>query len=710
MVTTTTIVRSLVVVAILLSKHGSTESFRYGPSANLSSSLRSKGFYRERIICRSRSFLYPGNHNENHHPKKQNHPQQRQQQLDAHHQKQFPIPAMPSDNFRKMAESQLELLANSLTSLDNPSETKVQSMILYLPQENLYSGQLEFTPAVLYPDPSTERVFIASDAASGQAPTLPKSLSKLPGFSSAPELLPGYPMLPSATDPGVGVVEEVMCDIRFKTSALSIPLLSGSQTVGVLLVSPTVSLTDEVANSEENTSNSKNSSNSKSNSKRKTSWTKRDKEQVSLAAQSLSMALNMDNERNILSEQNAVFRENLSDSLHQMKNPIQALRTYGKILQRQIVETSINNNIGNSNAPDVGGMAQLLELTERLMVQSDRVVDMLGPMDSLVETLDNLPPRNNPSVMLPPAVPTNGVFRRQQQDQSMVLWNSRVATEEPTEQQNDGPTWRNQTIVPEVSGNLQASKYFNATVDEVHFQPSTTPASSSSSSNYNSRANTEGVAASLPAVIGDFETEMVYIPDVLESVFDTFEAIASEQGISFEVVVDEIDDLPGVFVAPKSLREAVSNVLDNALKYAILPKPGSPLDKNPSPKVRVRIFPNEDCCNINDIMIGSCNATQPTQTQTTGVTVLVEDNGPGVAEDDRDQIFRRGFRSDRTASEVEGTGIGLDISKALLARMGGCLDLVCEEHYKSWGLADNGLGGAAMKIEVTRKLYRLAER
>ena len=102
---------------------------------------------------------------------------------------QPPIPVMPSDMFRQMAQSQLELLANSLSSPrnHNPSkpQSKVQSMILYLPAENVLTGQLEFTPAVLYPDPSTERVFIASDAASGQAPTLPKTLTKLPGFSHA---------------------------------------------------------------------------------------------------------------------------------------------------------------------------------------------------------------------------------------------------------------------------------------------------------------------------------------------------------------------------------------------------------------------------------------------------------------------------------------------------------------------------------------------
>ena len=263
-------VTALTVIALVLVQHGWTESFR--GHHGISFLLRMKCYHRN-VISNKPTILFS------------------QQQHHGHYQHQFPIPAMPSDNFRKMAQSQLELLASSLTRTDNPSVSKVQSMILYLPQENSYSGQLEFTPAILYPDPSTERVFIASDAASGQAPTLPKSLSKLPGFSSAPDLLPRYPMLAGGTDPGVGKAEEVLCDIRFKTSALSIPLLSGSATVGVLLVSPTVAL------------DNKNSTTHNANS-----WTRRDKEQVSLAAQSLSMALRMDNERNTLMEQNNIFK------------------------------------------------------------------------------------------------------------------------------------------------------------------------------------------------------------------------------------------------------------------------------------------------------------------------------------------------------------------------------------------------------------------
>eukprot|EP00980_Cylindrotheca_fusiformis_P006568 scaffold1384_cov116-Cylindrotheca_fusiformis.AAC.46 len=202
-----------------------------------------------------------------------------------------------------MALSQLQVLANALTQPGKPTESKVESMALYLPQENRQTGQLEFTPVVLYPDPTSERIFISYDAETGKAPTLPRTLTKLPGFAHATKLLPGYPMISSTAEsiPGVGVVEEVMCDPRFKYAppALSVPLLSGSQTVGVLLVSAFMEPSQDGF------------------------WTEQDKHQVSCAAQSLSMALTMENERKMLREQNNAFREGLSDSLHQVKNPLQ---------------------------------------------------------------------------------------------------------------------------------------------------------------------------------------------------------------------------------------------------------------------------------------------------------------------------------------------------------------------------------------------------
>mmetsp|Transcript_67069 Transcript_67069/g.75102 ORF Transcript_67069/g.75102 Transcript_67069/m.75102 type:complete len:606 (-) Transcript_67069:93-1910(-) len=563
------------------------------------------------------------------------HQQQQQQQHNENNQ-QFPIPEMPSDHFRRMAQSQLELLANSLTEAKNPSKSKIQAMILYLPQENKYTGQLEFTPAVLYPDPSTERIFIASDAESVQSTRLPKSVSKLPGFSSAPDLLPGYPMIPFATDPGIGVVEEVMCDIRFKTCALSVPLLCGSQTRGVLLVSPAVVLDNDDGD---------------------VLWTKRDKKQVSLAAQSLSMALTMDNERNFLRNQNDVIRENLSDSLHQMKNPIQALRTYGKILQRQVVETTntgSHNNDNNMDAADVGGgTSQLLEITKRLMVQSERVVEMMVPMDSLVEAMD----WSNYPVLLPAARSDTNINKV---SQSMVLWKDHENDFSSTEEEeNTNSTLRLRLSIKEEC---------NSQVNYINSENSLSSISIIDDEKYNSETT-----------FGDFETELVFITDVLEPVFDTFRAIATEKGILFEVLVDDADDLPGVFVSPKSFQEAVSNVLDNALKYVVLPKAGSPFPNNPNPQVRLRIFPSQD----------------------PGVTILVEDNGPGVAVEDRGLIFQRGFRSCRT-NIVGGRGIGLDIAQSLMTRMGGYFGLANDnEKFR------DSLDGAVMRLEVTRSTKRI---
>jgi len=174
---------------------------------------------------------------------------------------------------------------------------------------------------------------------------------------------------------------------------------------------------------------------------------------------------------------------------------------------------------------------------------------------------------------------------------------------------------------------------------------------------------------------------LVFVTDVLEPVFDTFQAIASEEGILFEVLVDDADDLPGVIVSPKSFQEAVSNVLDNALKYVVLPKAGSPFTNNPNPQVRVRIFPND-----ND----------GTASQDPGVTILVEDNGPGVAVEDRGLIFQRGFRSCRT-NIVGGRGIGLDIAQSHMTRMGGYFGLANDnEKFR------DSLDGAVMRLEVTR--------
>ena len=63
-----------------------------------------------------------------------------------------------------------------------------------------------------------------------------------------------------------------------------------------------------------------------------------------------------------------------------------------------------------------------------------------------------------------------------------------------------------------------------------------------------------------------------------------------------------------------------------------------------------------------------------TRRRDTTVEVLVEDQGIGMSEDELAQLFGKFFRADRPAVRaVEGTGLGLYISKNLVEMLGGTL-------------------------------------
>lgn len=453
------------------------------------------------------------------------------------------IPSVPSSLFRQLAESQLELLSTSIRC--GSGESKIRSAALYLPAENIITGQLEFTPAILFPNPKNERVFIANDSDSGLPPSLPQTLTMLPGFSHASVLIPRYPMVSiSETEPGVGVVEEVLCDTN--TAALSVPLFAGSSTVGVLLISPS---------SEE-------------------SWNPNDRQQVAKAAQSLSLALSMETERAILAEQHRSIQHALSESLHQVKNPLQALRTYGKLLQQRMADSTWAASSNN----------KLLELTEHLVLQSDRLVDRLKPVDELVASL-SVP------LALKPA-----------EEKALVPWRPPLSV---------------QTVDP--------------APDDVG------------------------------SFLGEMKLEMSFVPDVLQPVFSAFAGIAEAAGIHFHVI--EADDLPGVMIWVEALQESVINLLDNAVKY----------NDNKKPAIRVRLLPHSD-----------------------GVTILIEDNGPGISPNEASAIFERGYRGVGNISQ--GSGIGLTIAQSLVEQMGGSLRLVpVESSYQK------SLGGTTMELKVFRR-------
>lgn len=499
-----------------------------------------------------------------------------------------PFPAMPSRTFIDLAQNQFELLASSITypSVKPPSSSsapsassqhsKIKSIALYLPQENALSGALEFVPTALYPCPTTERMFIASEVGSGLPPTMPKTLAALPGFTHAQSLLPAYPFASSSgstgsADAAVGAVEEVFCDIssggRGGGSALSVPLYSGSRTVGVILVWP--------SDPPPSSSSSSSSPDEDMAITSPTTWTESDKEQIVLAARSVAMALSMDADRAEMRMRNEGVRQALENNLHQIKNPLQAMRTYSKVLQRHLAldEEELEGIDGfgrmGGGRSNQSPTARLLALAENMMVQSERVVDLLAPMDAIVNALEDTEvsvPLLGPAPP-PPDPPGALVFSapgRQPVDRDEILPKGSKRKQTAKEK-------KKHAAVEDSTPN----------VDQFS-PPSIAP-----------QAN--NLAPSSVASLGEMELEMSFVPDVLEPIMSGSKAIAEEPGIDFEVEgMDDDEELPGVNICPKYLQEAVGNLLDNAIKYVMLGKGNSRgvnVPQNPNPLNAYRWYP-----------------------------------------------------------------------------------------------------------------------
>lgn len=116
--------------------------------------------------------------------------------------------------------------------------------------------------------------------------------------------------------------------------------------------------------------------------------------------------------------------------------------------------------------------------------------------------------------------------------------------------------------------------------------------------------------------------------------------LAAAKSISIEVIGD--DD---VVVRADAMRlgQVLDNVLSNAVKFT--PSHGS---------VEIRLWAG------------------------TGFGVIeVEDSGRGIAEDERDRVFERFFRSrDALARSIPGTGLGLVVARRIAEAHGGALQLV----------------------------------
>ena len=140
-----------------------------------------------------------------------------------------------------------------------------------------------------------------------------------------------------------------------------------------------------------------------------------------------------------------------------------------------------------------------------------------------------------------------------------------------------------------------------------------------------------------------FSVEPVSVDDVLREVIDLILPLAAERGI--ELRMDSSDPARFVLADRQRLKQVMLNLVANAVKFNC--EGGS-----------VAVF---------------CHHDNPGH-----LSIWVTDTGPGIAPEDRDRLF---FPFDRLGVEragVEGTGLGLALTKALIEGMNGSIGVESE--------------------------------
>ena len=139
-----------------------------------------------------------------------------------------------------------------------------------------------------------------------------------------------------------------------------------------------------------------------------------------------------------------------------------------------------------------------------------------------------------------------------------------------------------------------------------------------------------------------FRIESCQLTDVLDPLIISAEAIAQDRNLIFNTHIPR--DLPLVQAHPAALREVLSNLIDNALKYT---PAGGEVD------IEAEIVNREN----------------------SQIQICIRDSGLGIPPQDLAKLFTRHYRGIQSEGSIAGTGLGLAIAKELVTHMDGKIDV-----------------------------------
>lgn len=294
-------------------------------------------------------------------------------------------------------------------------------------------------------------------------------------------------------------------------------------------------------------------------------WNQREKTQIQQVAHTIAIACILDRRSQWLKEQfqqqqqlQAQQYDMMHDILHQLKSPLTALRTFGKLLLKRFLPEDKNWNIANS-----------------ILREGDRLRELIEQIDETVEVGEEI---------------------------------LSIAGESEYPQ----TTTQNENVI-----------------------------------DYYTEVNRE--FKSLPLLPESNFLESVSVQDVLEPLLVSAKAIADERHIDLEV--DFSDNLPIVKANNKALREVLSNIIDNALKY-------TPAEGNIYIKLTTSALQTDDSQSVKNKREGM-------------LAIAISDTGYGIPKQDLEHLFERNYRGEKAKTDIPGTGLGLAIALDLIDAMKG---------------------------------------
>jgi signal transduction histidine kinase len=415
-----------------------------------------------------------------------------------------------------LCRAQLSILTDSLGA---------SLSVVYLTEEAEGEGESKLIPIAVYPDRPIDWSTATTEL---NVPSL-----SLP-FQEYPKLLAERDRVkkPSGIDPQLSALQWPT-DNRVSRRQMLMPLVHEGVILGLLVTT-----------------------------REKRAWNAKEQVEIQHIAQTIALGSILDRQRHWLTTQlqhqqqlQAQQQDLLHNLLHQLRNPLTAIRTFGKLLMRRLQPGDKNQEVASS-----------------IIRESDRLQELLQTLETAISLEEA-------------EFPTQAI--------ELTL-----TTPPPGAQ-----------ISPSLSGERGAEER---------------------------RANL--LLPNVRELLGDCQ-----LMDILHPLLLSAQAIAQERNLTFHSLIPP--HLPQIRANPAALREVLSNLIDNALKYT--PSGGM---------VTVRVESDSEI--------------KPHH-----LTIAIRDTGLGIPPQDLEHLFQRHYRGVQAQGDIPGTGLGLAIAQELIAQMEGKIEV-----------------------------------